>query len=180
MMKLFLDMLTLSQYKHLFTTCPPCHHTDLPTQLCVSSDWLTLLIFPWLLLMTPHWHWHPQLGPEEISAQFDKKAIDTELQPVVSSEHELWAAERGRVSESYERTRPTLKTTEANKQPVPEMSQKFTIEISDYSLDIVDSPLLIRGRLPSEGESPAPAAVPRGVWGEPARAARHVAEIKES
>ena len=63
MMKLFLDMLTLSQDKHLFTTCPPCHHTDLPTQLCVSSDWLTLLIFPWLLLMTPHWHWHPPAGP---------------------------------------------------------------------------------------------------------------------
>ena len=62
MMKLFLDILTLSQDKHLFTTCPP-HHTDLPTQLCVSSDWLTLLIFPWLLLMTPHWHWHPAAGP---------------------------------------------------------------------------------------------------------------------
>ena len=52
--------------------------------------------------------------------------------------------------------------------------------ISDYSLDIVDSALLIRGRLPSEGESPAPAAVPRGVRGKPARAARNVAEIKES
>lgn len=67
----------------------------------------------------------------------------------------------------------------ANKQPGPEMSH-ILIVISDYSLDIVDSPLLIRGRLPSEGESPAPAAVPRGVRGKPARAARHVAEIKES
>ena len=68
----------------------------------------------------------------------------------------------------------------ANKQPVPEMSHNFTIVFSDYSLDIVDSSLLIRGRLPSEGESPAPAAVPRGVRGKPARAARNVAEIKES
>ena len=46
MIKLFLDILTLSQDKHLFTSCQ-FHHSDLPTQICVSLDLITFLTYPW-------------------------------------------------------------------------------------------------------------------------------------
>ena len=60
------------------------------------------------------------------------------------------------------------------------MSHRLYIlyNVTLYSLDIVDSSLFIRGRLPAKGQSPAPAAVPGGVRGQPARAAGHVTEIK--
>ena len=80
MIKLFLDILTLSKDKHLFTSCQ-FHHTDLPTQICVSSDLITsprpshsddTSLTPTLTA-----------GPAGRCAQSDKKAIDTELHPVV-------------------------------------------------------------------------------------------------
>ena len=177
MMKLFLDMLTLSQYKHLFTTCLR-HHTDLPTQLCVSSDWLRLLIFPWLLLMTPHWHWHPPAGPGgDLSSVWQES---NRYRVTAGGQHWTWAMSCRERPGKWELWAAPAQTQD-NGQTNNQSRKCHTIfVISDYSLDIVDSALLIRGRLPSEGESPAPAAVPRGVRGKPARAARHVAEIKES
>ena len=110
MMKLFLDISTLSQKKHLFTSC--VFHSSVFLHRCavkfkshspIISHFPCVLSQQWWRLTDTDTPWLRGPGAWDVIhwAEFDKKAIDTKLQrPVVSpacgaelgnrSYHELW------------------------------------------------------------------------------------------